>query len=415
MHRLFPLVALAAVIAPACTTTPTANSATPSSTVPNHVGQTDRDVNPSASRVDSQRDQYLAMIREREGLPHPGGQSAGHSPSEGGGHSGAHSGGASGGEQVIARRAVDLNRPDVIWADPNTATQTHPVTPPAADSARPNPLADYQPDPQPEPEPAEEVPAFVVESTTPATTTDALDAALASIRRSDDPTLQQALYAAMLSLATPTRELDWRFVEPLAPMDRETVVAFHQFLIEVNDRIVAEGGQFDPAALLLELDGHLGRSPAVEIASLALCRSVSGFGIYEELNQQAFLAGQDNPMVLYLELDNFATEPQDTGEYEVRVTQSITLYHETDDLVVWQQNPVAWTDRSRNRRRDFFLAQPVTLPSRIGVGRYRMKVTIIDHHSDTMYEQTLPIDIVADSSLANGGGGASDDVRWGRD
>ncbi len=44
-----------------------------------------------------------------------------------------------------------------------------------------------------------------------------------------------------------------------------------------------------------------------------------------------------------------------------------------------------------------------------------MKVTVIDHHSDTMYEQTLPIDIVADSSLANGGSGGSEDVRWGRD
>ena len=33
-----------------------------------------------------------------------------------------------------------------------------------------------------------------------------------------------------------------------------------------------------------------------------------------------------------------------------------------------------------------------------------MKVTAIDHHSDTMCEQTLPIDIVADGSLANGGG-----------
>ena len=33
-----------------------------------------------------------------------------------------------------------------------------------------------------------------------------------------------------------------------------------------------------------------------------------------------------------------------------------------------------------------------------------MKATAIDQHSDTMYEQTLPIDIVADASLANGGG-----------
>ncbi len=52
-----------------------------------------------------------------------------------------------------------------------------------------------------------------------------------------------------------------------------------------------------------------------------------------------------------------------------------------------------------------FLCPPVTLPSRIGVGRCRMKVTVIDHRSDMVCEQTLPIDIVADASLANGGAG----------
>ena len=60
---------------------------------------------------------------------------------------------------------------------------------------------------------------------------------------------------------------------------------------------------------------------------------------------------------------------------------------------------VVWTDLSRKRRRDFFLAQPNRgLAVRDEGGDHR-------HYSGRMCEQTVSIDIVADWPLANGGGG----------
>jgi hypothetical protein len=75
----------------------------------------------------------------------------------------------------------------------------------------------------------------------------------------------------------------------------------------------------------------------------------------------------------------------------------VVLY--TDDahgLAVWRQPQVQIVDQSRNRRRDFFVVQVIRLPGRLNVGKYRLKVTVDDVHSNTRAEMSLPIQIVAE-------------------
>ena len=89
----------------------------------------------------------------------------------------------------------------------------------------------------------------------------------------------------------------------------------------------------------------------------------------------------------------------DEGQREVRLTQELILYKESDGLAVWRHEPTQIVDVSRNRRRDFYVVQMITLPARLSEGRYRLKVRLTDQHGDSVDETTLRVQIVADSGL----------------
>ena len=53
------------------------------------------------------------------------------------------------------------------------------------------------------------------------------------------------------------------------------------------------------------------------------------------------------------------------------------------------------TDVSRNRRHDFFVVEMIHLPSNLTIGRYLLKVSVVDQNVNRIAEATLPIKIVA--------------------
>jgi len=62
-------------------------------------------------------------------------------------------------------------------------------------------------------------------------------------------------------------------------------------------------------------------------------------------------------------------------------------------------------DRSRTRRRDFYIVQRIDLPANLSVGKYNLKVAVRDRHAPggAEAEAVVPIQIVADASLLAGG------------
>ena len=133
---------------------------------------------------------------------------------------------------------------------------------------------------------------------------------------------------------------------------------------------------------------------ATRIGQIELCRNVSGYGVYEPFESTTFLAGVEQPLILYVELENF-NSLFDGQQYRVRLSQEVALYTDADGLRVWHLPREEIVDVSRKKRRDFFTVQLLQLPARLGVGKYRLKVRIHDINARSFDELTVPINLVA--------------------
>ena len=152
-----------------------------------------------------------------------------------------------------------------------------------------------------------------------------------------------------------------------------------------------------------ELHEQVQQAQPLRIRNARLCKRVNGYGVFEPFDDHAFLAGRENPVIVYAELENFATKATAQGRHVVRLKQQIVLYNESDGLAVWRVRPTDIVDRSRNRRRDFFVVQIIHLPDKLTVGKYMLKVTITDRVGEEVDEATIPLRILADDSARGGG------------
>ena len=159
-------------------------------------------------------------------------------------------------------------------------------------------------------------------------------------------------------------------------------------MLALREQAAADGDLLTRAALLDRLDAAFADEP-VRIVAVQLCRSVQSFGVYEPFATANFLGGQTNRAIVYLELDHFETQPVG-NDHEVRLKQELILYNESDGLAVWKADPVQVVDVSRNRRRDFYVVQMMSLPARLAPGKYRLKIRITDEHGESVDETTTP-------------------------
>lgn len=239
-----------------------------------------------------------------------------------------------------------------------------------------------------------------------------LEALSTQMLAEENPALSRAVAAAGLSLTDPAHQMDERLLGSLKPLQREAVERLHQLFLEIDQSTHQSASSGSAADAPLAADEALSRKALtaavakafadapVSITTAELCRSVHSYGAYEPLGSHTFLSGQANRAIVYVEVDNFAAAPLDEGKFEVKLTQELILYKESDGLAVWRHEPTEIIDASRNHRRDFYTVQLITLPARLGEGRYRLKIRLTDEHGDSVDETTLPLDVVADPALA---------------
>ncbi len=213
---------------------------------------------------------------------------------------------------------------------------------------------------------------------------------------------RKAIIAAALSLADPDEKIDEADLTGLSASQQRQVRRFHQLITSLGKKI-ATGETTDQEQLWLEEIQQLvgGENKPIHIQKVELCQRVKGYGVYEPFVSNNFIAGREQPIIIYTELDHFQTEPQPNGLFKVRLSQEVILYNETGTLEVWRQPRVMIEDESRNRRRDFFVVQLVHLPSQLGLGRYRLKVRVNDLADDTTDEVMVPIQILTPPSMVS--------------
>ena len=82
---------------------------------------------------------------------------------------------------------------------------------------------------------------------------------------------------------------------------------------------------------------------------------------------------------------------------KIPFTQDVNVFTETG-MLVWKEKSRDVSDICRNRRHDFFMYDLIKLPPSLTIGRYIVKVTIVDRNANRIAEKTVPVEIVAGDS-----------------
>lgn len=145
---------------------------------------------------------------------------------------------------------------------------------------------------------------------------------------------------------------------------------------------------------LLDMADRLRSQADLVIPTVVLCRSVRGFGDYDAIEPARFIGGNEAQAILYCEIANFSANLNDRQQWETRLKQELVLYTEFG-VPVWSDTTATIKDTARARRHDFFVNKRITFPRNLTMGRYLLKVSIIDLGANRVAEATVPIVIAA--------------------
>lgn len=299
--------------------------------------------------------------------------------------------------------AVQWETPKPPKASANTAAAlpATPATPPAspADSAQVAALAESA-----KSNALSDVPAIAPESS---------DFAHSPVAGPADPFEQQIAQRVRDNPADMSAQLDNQLLAVLrddsAPQlssisalpseDRELLSALVDGLINFRTGIRQDNNMLLSKKIrpLLDMADRLRAEAELSVSTVALCTRVDGFGKYDMIDPPNFPAGRDNPAIVYCEIENFDSKLNDQRQWETKLTQDVTIFTETG-MLVWKDKSRDVSDICRNRRHDFFMYDLIKLPADLSIGRYIVKVTIVDRTANRIAEKTVPVEIVAQES-----------------
>jgi hypothetical protein len=219
-----------------------------------------------------------------------------------------------------------------------------------------------------------------------------------------DMPLRELLLIAATTMVTPDRTLIPDALPGLTEREREIVGLMQEFFRELGRKL---GDTGDPEVLLpavAELGRSLENQPRLALVTVALCTRVGGFGDYDEFAHAerggyVFLAHTGQQAVVYLEVENFTSELDGQGRWVTHLAQQLVVISDRDGIPVWREDWQRGTDMSKNRREDFFIVQVITLPKRLSVGRYQLKILIRDERSGSEAEAAINFEMVADPKM----------------
>lgn len=318
----------------------------------------------------------------------------------------------------LTAAADEPSRPGIEWIRP---APPPPATGPPSDPVPQEPLAQ-----DPPPRPAAEVPeteqpgrasAEVAQPGDESAEADRLRRLVVELSSelyrqgaySDTP-MRELILIAATTLVTPDRALATDALPGVTERERELLAELQSFFARLG-RQLGESG--DPEVIVAEVDAlhqALVTQPRLDLPYAALCSRVRGFGDFDEFprnhdGRYAFLALTGQQAVVYLEIEDFASELNEKGQWVTELSQQIVVYSESDGIPVWREGWQAGVDVSKNRREDFFIVQLITLPERLSVGLYDLKIRIRDERSGAEAETAIALEMVADPRLVGGMGG----------
>jgi hypothetical protein len=193
-------------------------------------------------------------------------------------------------------------------------------------------------------------------------------------------------------------------VSELPSEDRELVAALVDGISNFRSTVREDSNMLQAKKIqpLLEMADRLRSQADLTVSTVALCRRVEAFGKYDPIVPLRFPAAQENPAIVYCEVQNFLPRQNSRQMWETKLSEQVNLYTDTG-VLAWSDTARQVTDECRNRRHDFFAYNIIKMPSSLTMGRYVLKVTVEDQNAGRVAEATVPLEIVAKvSNVASG-------------
>jgi len=185
--------------------------------------------------------------------------------------------------------------------------------------------------------------------------------------------------------------------EPGEPGERLRLLI--ELATALRDASVDSAGDAGEALELVDsLRARLADEADLRVPAVEFCTRVAAFGVYDALPDAQLLPYQSNRVIVYLEVDNFSSQ-QVKGQSWRTVLNSRMEILTPDGQSLWSHDEPGIEDSSHRRRRDFFLAQLITLPPSLGPGDYVFKVRIEDVPAAKVAESVQPFTVHERSAL----------------
>lgn len=254
-------------------------------------------------------------------------------------------------------------------------------------------------------------------------TQDRVKALAAELRRAisekaDDPesAMPRYLALAMLEMLSASEQgidttgLALPALEKLTDKERAAINSVRDLLEALAKDPGAAGDPQKVAELFARSMEALSGAQNVHIARTELCSKVEAFGRFKPFEGTQFLAGQSNRVIVYTEVEKYAYrdlagDGANSGgdRWSVELSQELRLYNADGSMLAWRKPEETVIEKSRNKRRDFFITQMIELPRTLTVGPYSLKVIVRDRVGGGVSEAVIPVNIVADRALVNAG------------
>ena len=131
-------------------------------------------------------------------------------------------------------------------------------------------------------------------------------------------------------------------------------------------------GEAKPA--LVEALAKLAESAPLVVRNLSFCTEVRSYGCVKQFQKYEFEPNQE--VLLYAEVENFASEPTPTG-YHTSLKSGYEILDASGRRVA-QRSFAATEEYCQNLRRDFFIGYHLRLPKNAGPGKYTLRLSIED-------------------------------------
>ena len=214
--------------------------------------------------------------------------------------------------------------------------------------------------------------------------------------------LREHLVAASLLMLDNQRRTDPATLHDLTDREREVLRAYQDYFARVGEALRSGGGVDAIVKEAKAIATSLASEGQLCVPEFRLCSRVTNFGLFDEIATYKFPAMRPTPLLTYVEIEGFRSVPGGDGKYITRVRHELELFSESDGELVYSWPAAPAEDICGKVRRDFFLPRQIQLPSNLTVGRYRLKVRIVDEQSQQQAESVVAFSIIAGGDVAIG-------------